>query len=145
MRRDDSNLKTQISQIGKYEKYENMHIIITSIFILMYSKSTLLHALRTMGDGVANNLNDASHLPHLAESFLILSCTSCEFTEGSSRRYCTFTWSIQRVPSIYEWNCTYCSTCIESAWNWGSERNLVIYIYFSRNNRILFHCTCTTG
>ena len=92
MRRDDSNLKTQISQIGKYEKYENMHI---------HTLSTLLHALRTMGDGVANNLNDASHLPHLAESFLILSCTSCEFTEGSSRRYCTFTWSIQRVPSMY--------------------------------------------
>ena len=34
------------------------------------SKSTLLHALRTVGGGVANNINDASHLPHLAESFL---------------------------------------------------------------------------
>ena len=63
------------------------------------SKSTLLHALRTVGGGVANNLHDASHLPHLAESFLILFCTSCELTEGSPRRYCTFTSSIQRAPS----------------------------------------------
>jgi len=102
MRRDDSNLKTQISQIGKYEKYENMHIhyTVTSIYFNLQIYLSV-HALRTMGDGVANNLNDASHLPHLAESFLILSCTSCEFTEGSSRRYCTFTWSIQRVPSMY--------------------------------------------
>ena len=60
----------------------------------------LLHALRTVGGGVANNLNDASHLPHLAEYFLILSCTSCELTEGSPRRYCTFTSSIRRAPSM---------------------------------------------
>ena len=52
-----------------------------------------------MGDGVANNLNDASHLLKLAESFLILYCTSCELAEGSSRRYCTFTSSIRREPS----------------------------------------------
>ena len=36
-------------------------------------KQTLSYALRTVGSsGVANNLNDVSHLPHLAESFLIL-------------------------------------------------------------------------
>jgi hypothetical protein len=63
------------------------------------SKSTLLHALRTVGDGVANNLNDASHLPHFAESFFILCCTSCELTEGSSRRKYTFTSSIRRALS----------------------------------------------
>jgi hypothetical protein len=45
----------------------------------------------TWGGGVANNLHDASHQPHLTESFLILCCTSCELTEGSSRRYCIFT------------------------------------------------------
>jgi hypothetical protein len=39
----------------------------TTKSIKINSKSTLLHALRTVGDGVANNLNDASHLPHLAE------------------------------------------------------------------------------
>ena len=55
-----------------------------------HSKSTLLHALRTVG-GVANNLNDASHLPDLAESFLILYFTSCELTEGLPRR-CTRQW-----------------------------------------------------
>ena len=38
-----------------------------------------------MGDGVANNLNDASHLPHLAESFLVLHSTSCNLAEGPSR------------------------------------------------------------
>ena len=59
-------------------------------------KSTLLDAV---GDGVANNLNDASHLPHLAESFLILCCTSCELAEGSPRRNYTFTSSIGREPS----------------------------------------------
>ncbi len=37
----------------------------------------------TWGGGVANNLHDASHQPHLTESFLILCCTSCELTEGS--------------------------------------------------------------
>ena len=63
------------------------------------SKSTLLHALRTVGGGIANNLNDMSHLPHLAESFLILRCTSCVLTEGSPRRYCTFTSSIRWAPS----------------------------------------------
>ena len=51
------------------------------------------------GGGVDNNLNDASHLLQLAESFLILYCTSCKLTEGSSRRYCTFTSSIRREPS----------------------------------------------
>ena len=60
----------------------------------------LLYALRTVGGGVANNLNDASHLPHLAEYFLILFCTSCELTEGSPCRYCTFTSSIRRAPSM---------------------------------------------
>ena len=34
----------------------------------------------TVGGGVANNLNDASHLPHLTESFVLLCCTSCELT-----------------------------------------------------------------
>jgi hypothetical protein len=63
------------------------------------SKSPLLHALCTVGDGVSNNLNDASHLPHLAECFLILFCTSCELTEGLPRRYYTFTSSIRRAPS----------------------------------------------
>jgi len=39
--------------------------------IKINSKSTLLHALRTVGDGVANNLNDASHLHyHTWRSFL---------------------------------------------------------------------------
>ena len=33
------------------------------------SKSTLLHALRTVGGGIANNLNDMSQLPHLADFF----------------------------------------------------------------------------
>jgi len=32
----------------------------------------------------ANNLNDTSHLPHLAVSFHLLFYTSCELTEGSS-------------------------------------------------------------
>ena len=36
------------------------------------SKSRLLHALRTVGGGVANNINDASHLPQLAESLLFI-------------------------------------------------------------------------
>jgi hypothetical protein len=55
--------------------------------------------MRTVGGGVANNINDASHLPHLAEFFFILYCTSCEHTEGSSRRNYTFTSSIRRAPS----------------------------------------------
>jgi hypothetical protein len=37
-------------------------------FIKIISKSTLLHALHTVGGGVANSLNDAFHLPHLAEA-----------------------------------------------------------------------------
>ena len=32
-------------------------------------ESTLLHALCTVGGGVANNLNDASNLPHLTEFY----------------------------------------------------------------------------
>jgi hypothetical protein len=52
-----------------------------------------------VGDGVANNLNDVSHLPHLAVSFHLLFYTSCELTEGSSRRNYTFTSSIRREPS----------------------------------------------
>ena len=52
-----------------------------------------------MGDGVDNNLNDASHLLKLAESFLILYCTSCELKEGSPRRIYTFASSIGRAPS----------------------------------------------
>ena len=83
------------------------------------SKSTLLHALRTVGGGVANNLNDVSHLPHSAESFLILSCTSCELTEGSSRRYCTFTSSIRRAPSM-----TRDSANSQTIWKWGNVWNL---------------------
>ena len=59
----------------------------------------IIPTLRTVGDSVSNNLNDASHLPHLAESFFILCCTSCELTEGSSRRKYTFTSSIRRAPS----------------------------------------------
>ena len=50
-----------------------------------------INTFTCVGDGVANNLNDASHLPHLAESFLILCCTSCELAEGSPRRNYTFT------------------------------------------------------
>ena len=63
------------------------------------SKSTLLHALRTVGDGVANNLNDASHLPHLAEYLFTLYYTCCELTEGSPRRNHTFTSSIRWASS----------------------------------------------
>ena len=63
------------------------------------SKSTLLHALCTVGGGVANNLNDASHLPHMTESFIMLYCTSCELKEGSPRRIYTFASSIGRAPS----------------------------------------------
>ena len=62
-------------------------------------KSTLLHVLCTVGGGVANSLNDASHLPHLAELFITLYYTCCELTEGSPRRNYTFTSSIRRAPS----------------------------------------------
>ena len=34
------------------------------------------------GDGVANNLHDASHLPHFADGFLILFFASCVLTKG---------------------------------------------------------------
>jgi len=60
-------------------------------------KSTFLHALHVVGSGVANNLNDASYLPHLTQSFLVLDSTSCNLTEGSLRRNSTFAASIQRV------------------------------------------------
>ena len=51
-----------------------------------------------------NNLNRLKinqNQPHLAEFFLymVLCCTSCELTEGSQRRNCTFTSSIRRAPS----------------------------------------------
>ena len=52
-----------------------------------------------MGGGVANSLNDASHLPHLAELFITLYYTCCELTEGSPRRNHTFTSSIQWASS----------------------------------------------
>ena len=55
--------------------------------------------LCTVGGGVANNLNDASHLPHLAEYLFTLYYTCCELTEGSPRRNYTFTSSIRRAPS----------------------------------------------
>ena len=45
------------------------------------------------------NLNDASHLPHLAEYLFTLYYTCCELTEGSPRRNYTFTSSIRRAPS----------------------------------------------
>ena len=83
-----------------------MHIGRTKIRILSIfagkSKtinSTLLHVLCTVGGGVANNLNDASHLPHLADVFFTLFYTSCELTEGSPRRNHTFTSSIRRASS----------------------------------------------
>ena len=63
-------------------------------------KITILHALCTVGGGVANNLNGASHLPHLAQSFWVLHTTSCNLTEGSTRRNITFAASIWRVPSL---------------------------------------------
>ena len=62
------------------------------------SKSTLLHVLCTVGSGVANNLNDASHLPHLTK-LLLLYCTSSELTEWPPRRNYTFTSSIRQAPS----------------------------------------------
>ena len=40
--------------LSKIEKVEEPYLKINS-------KLTLLHALRTVGDGVANNLNDARH------------------------------------------------------------------------------------
>ena len=55
--------------------------------------------LCTVGGGVANSLNDASHLPHLAELFITLYYTCCELTEGSPRRNHTFTSSIRRASS----------------------------------------------
>ena len=107
------------------------------------SKSTLLHVLCTVGGGVANNLNDASHLPHLAEYFLILFCTSCELTEGSPCRYCTFTSSIRRAPSMTRdsansqtcrkrgnvWNLVKLHTLVEI-----SEFCIILYVY----DRVMF-------
>ena len=79
-------------------------MVYTCVLLYMYivnwmQNSTLLHALRTVGGGVVNNLNDASHLPHLAQSylaqsFLVLHSTSCNLTEGSPRRNSTFAASI---------------------------------------------------
>ena len=57
-------------------------------------KINTLHALLTVGDGVSNNLNDASYISHLKQSlflYYVIYYTSCELTEGSSHRYCTFT------------------------------------------------------
>jgi hypothetical protein len=87
---------------GKKQSFKMFTDIIPTMYKnenFEYSKSTLLHVLCTVGGGVANNLNDASHLPHSAESFLILFCTSCELTEGSQRRNYTFTSSIRGAPS----------------------------------------------
>ena len=64
------------------------------------ASSISVHALHVVGSGVANNLNDASYLPHLTQSFLVLDSTSCNLTEGSLRRNSTFVASIRRVPSL---------------------------------------------
>ena len=63
-------------------KMRILSIFAKSKSIKINSKSTHLPVLRTAGGGVANNLNDTSHLPHLAECFLSLFCTSCELTGG---------------------------------------------------------------
>ena len=50
--------------------------------IKFFQKHTLSYPLRTAADGAANHLNSASHLPHSAEPFIVLVCTSCELAIG---------------------------------------------------------------
>ena len=91
------------------------------IFVHMLIECKIQHFYMlcvTVGGGVVNNLNDASHLPHLAESFLVLNCTSCELTERSPRRNYTFTsWpGIVRnfliLDNIYIYKFLYLVVCI---------------------------------
>jgi len=67
-------LKTKIRILsifaGKSKTMENQQN--QSNQVKIKSKSTFLHVLRTVGGGVANNLNDASYLPHLADPYTIL-------------------------------------------------------------------------
>jgi hypothetical protein len=72
------------------------------------------------GDGVANNLNDASHLPHLAEYLLILYCTCCELTEGSPTPQ-FYLYIVDPVGTVTTRDSANSQTCRK----WGNVWNLV--------------------
>ena len=56
--------------------------------------------INTVGGGVANNLIDASHLPHLVKPFLVPFYTRCELTDWSTRRDYSITSSIRQALSL---------------------------------------------
>ena len=104
------------------------------------SKSTLLHALRTVGGGIDNNLNDMSQLPHLADFFSL----AISYNLWTHRGVTTLQLHFYIVDSA----CTVTardSANSQTCWKWGNVWNLRKLHTLVEIIEFLFYGTCTTG
>ena len=83
------------------------------------SKSTLLHALRTVGGGIANNLNDTSQLPHLAD-FFSLAISYNLWTHRGVTTLQLHVYIVDPAGTVTARDSANSQTC----WKWGNVWNL---------------------